>query len=188
MGRSPVTAIGGSSWGNERPDRRNGQEHAHGIAFQGLKAIALIQGFAAAGPGFIAAIENIQHDDRYSDPIRGRHNPAQRIDEQVRPIVLAFVLFVAANHGNVGCGNVAMRGAAASVFAGKVFIARGMGVDGIKSDDIAIGARHHEQTHIAGLAELVGGFPEVVIDLLDTAGKSRSIAPVRIERLYRDVL
>ena len=94
-----------------------------GLLFKGLKH-SLHTGLCG-GRSWFYRIENIQHDDRYSDPIRGRHNPAQRIDEQVRPIVLAFVLFVAANHGNVGCGNVAMRGAAASVFAGKVFIARG---------------------------------------------------------------
>lgn len=59
-----------------------------------------------------------------------------------------------------------------------------VGIDRIEADYIAICANHDIDAEISRLRQLVRGPPEEIVDLLDTAGKNRSIMLLRIERLY----
>ena len=56
-------------------------------------------------------------------------------------------------------------------------------IQGIEADDRAVGVNHHVEADIIRLGELVRSLLEIVVDLLDTARKSRPIMPRRIERL-----
>ena len=58
-----------------------------------------------------------------------------------------------------------------------------MCIQSIEADDGAIGVNHDVEADIVCLGELVRSLLEIVVDLLDTARKSRSIMFFGIERL-----
>lgn len=70
-----------------------------------------------------------------------------------------------------------------SIFRREFGVIYRMSVESIKADQRSVGRRHYKEADIVGLRELVGGFLEVIINLLDTTRKSRSIVRGGIERL-----
>ena len=59
----------------------------------------------------------------------------------------------------------------------------GVRIQGIEADNRPVRVDHHIEADIVRLGELVRGLLEIVVDLLDTARKSRPIMLRRIERL-----
>lgn len=73
--------------------------------------------------------------------------------------------------------------AAACKFLGQIHIVDGMGIDGIKADQITLWASHDKGAEIIGFRELVCGLPKEVVDLFNAARKAVPVMFCNIERL-----
>lgn len=71
----------------------------------------------------------------------------------------------------------------ATKLVGQLTIMDGVRVRCVESNECPVRIGKDKNPDIAGLGELVRGLPEIIIDLLDTAGKSRPIMSGWIERL-----
>ena len=86
-------------------------------------------------------------------------------------------------HRDVSGGNVAMRRPGPRKRRRKIRKLNRVRIQGIEAHDRAVGVNHDVEADIIRLGELVRGLLEIVVDLLDTARKSRSIMFFGIERL-----
>ena len=139
-----------------------------------------VPGIGSAAPFSEDGVATIEHvEERYLDldVFGGASDTAQAIDQQISAKAFALMAQIDADHGDISCRYLAMPGPIAAKLFGQLAIMDGMGIGCVETDQFPIRTGKDKNSDIASLGELVRRLPEIVIDLLYPAGKSRPIMP-----------
>lgn len=184
MSKIPTRSQTRTSPLSEQPSQLRGrQDHPQRVGDERNKAEGSIKSRTAGHRLGIAAVKNIEDDNR--DTNRPFHfgDAREAIYQKVTPLPLSLIAAIDANHRDKGCGNFSMAGTVAGIALRQVGIIDGERIERIEADHLTLAACEHEGSQIAGSIKLVGGLAEEIIDLPYPARKVFTIVARNIKWL-----
>ncbi|WP_170207233.1 hypothetical protein [Roseinatronobacter monicus] len=161
----------------------DGHEHSERVRSQGLEPVAFVKCPAARNAIRITAVKDIKHDDRDANGVGRNGDSPEGVDKQIAAKPAPVELLITPDHRDIGGGDVPMRRPGPRKLCRKIGKLNRVRIQSIEADDRAVSVNHNIEADVICLGELVCGLLKIVVDLLDTARKSRPIMPRRIERL-----
>jgi hypothetical protein len=169
--------------GDRGPNGGERKEHPQRRRRQRREAVACIEALAAFDLHGLPAIEHVEEDDGYAQGLGSSFDPDQAVDQQIASKALALKAMIDTDHRDEACRDLTMAGPCPGERRWQVAIIDQMGIDGVKTDDLAVERYHHAQPQIVRTGELFGGSRKEIIDRRPAGTKARAIMMGGIEGL-----
>jgi hypothetical protein len=171
------------SAGDQTPYARHGQIHSQWRRRQRREPVARIEPPTAFNLRRVPAIEHIKQHDGYPQCLGRSLNLDQAVEQQVATETLPLIAAIDPDHRDEACRDLTMAGPCPGERRRQVAIIDRMGIEGVKTDDLAVERYHHAQPQIVRTGELVGGSRKEIIDRRHAGTKAGAIMMGGIEGL-----